>query len=195
LMGIKTFQWPVPSAHVLTDGWGWRSKHPVSGEISYHKGIDIGGRAYEGDSIKPFAEGEVVESVNNVDSRGKYITLKHNIPGKGIFYTSYCHLQSRTASLGSTVKLTDEVGKLGNTGGSTGPHLHFEFWRTSRASYNINSTNTYVSTDTRSGKNPNPQPLFVKSGSNYIYNTKFDWNYSERPLPAWYSHDEIYLRK
>ncbi len=88
-----------------------------------HNGIDIvkyGGNCY-GDPCFAAADGVVVRS-DWYNGYGKCVIIDH---GNGI-QTLYGHLSDFTMSVGDVVKAGDEVGKIGSTGRSTGPHLHFE---------------------------------------------------------------------
>jgi len=88
-----------------------------------HNGIDIvkyGGNCY-GEPCFAAADGVVVRS-DWYNGYGKCVIIDH---GDGI-ETLYAHLSDFTMSVGDVVKAGDEVGKIGSTGNSTGPHLHFE---------------------------------------------------------------------
>jgi murein DD-endopeptidase MepM/ murein hydrolase activator NlpD len=178
-------RWPVTEAHGLTDGWGWRSA-----SSTIHNGTDISVSGINGKQVRAIADGTVVTYRREDDGRGYYIVIEHEIPGKGTYSTSYCHMQPDGIVQSGHVTAGQRVGYVGSTGASTGPHLHFEMWRTSRT-YNINVAAHYGNRDTRTSSS-NPEPFFKKTGSTYAYNPNFDWNYSENPLPDRYSHSESY---
>lgn len=111
------FTWPVPSSKRVTSDYGPR-KSPTAGASSNHKGIDIG--APKGDNIVAAAPGKVTVSRYS-SSAGYYITLDHG----GGLYTVYMHCSKLLVSVGDVVKAGDVIAKVGSTGISTGPHLHF----------------------------------------------------------------------
>jgi murein DD-endopeptidase MepM/ murein hydrolase activator NlpD len=182
--GSLDIRWPVTEAHSLSGGWGWRS---YSNNI--HNGTDISVSGINGKQVRAIADGTVIY-FDDGDGRGNYIIIEHEIPGKGIYRTSYCHMQNDGIVKSGRVTAGQRVGYVGSTGDSTGPHLHFEMWRTSRE-FTINVSNLYGDMDTRTSAS-NPEPFFKKTGSTYAYNPNFDWNYSENPLPDRYSHSESY---
>jgi murein DD-endopeptidase MepM/ murein hydrolase activator NlpD len=101
----------------LSSNYGYR-RDPISGQRAFHTGIDIA--ASYGSPVYAYASGKVVESTSN-SIRGNYITIDH---GNGI-KTSYLHLSSRMVSVGQTVTVGQQIGKVGSTGYATGNHLHF----------------------------------------------------------------------
>ena len=107
----QTAHWIWPSNGVITDVFGTRN-----GE---HKGIDIAAEA--GSPIYAVDEGVVSKSYYS-DSYGHVVFLKH----KNNFETVYAHLKTRNVAEGQTVKLGEIIGTMGNTGDSSGVHLHFE---------------------------------------------------------------------
>lgn len=111
------FTWPVPSSKRVTSDYGPR-KSPTAGASSNHKGIDIG--APKGDNIVAAAPGKVTVSRYS-SSAGYYVTLDHG----GGLYTVYMHCSKLLVSVGDEVKAGDVIAKVGSTGISTGPHLHF----------------------------------------------------------------------
>jgi len=102
----------------VSSPFGFRM-HPLRGEVRFHFGTDIA--AYSGTPISAFADGRVVAAREN-DSWGKYILLYH---GDGI-YTRYAHASVKYVQAGDTVERGQRIGRVGMTGGATGPHLHFE---------------------------------------------------------------------
>jgi len=97
-----------------------QNRHPITGQWYVHTGIDLS-TFRQGDSIIATANGQVV-AVEYDTGWGNYIIVKH----KHGFYTRYAHLQSHRVSRGDYVKQGDVIGYLGNTGISTGPHIHYE---------------------------------------------------------------------
>lgn len=114
-----TFMWPLPAANnVITCKYGYRT-HPVTGKYKLHTGIDL--RATTGTKVYA-ANGGTVTTSGYSSAWGNYIIINHG----GGYTTLYAHLSRRNVSKGATVKQGDVIGLSGNTGYSTGPHLHFE---------------------------------------------------------------------
>lgn len=116
-LGDISFTWPCPSSSRITSNFGSRSS-PTEGASSDHKGIDIG--ASTGSNIVAAADGEVVVSTYSY-SAGNYVMINH---GGGV-YTVYMHASKLLVSVGDSVKKGQTIAKVGSTGYSTGPHLHF----------------------------------------------------------------------
>lgn len=116
-LGDIKFIWPCPSSSRITSSFGGRSS-PTEGASSNHKGIDIG--ASSGSDIIAAASGEVVVSTYSY-SAGNYVMINH---GGGV-YTVYMHASRLLVSVGQQVKQGQVIAKVGSTGYSTGPHLHF----------------------------------------------------------------------
>jgi septal ring factor EnvC (AmiA/AmiB activator) len=116
-LGDIHFQWPCPSGHSISSGYGSRTS-PTEGASSSHMGIDI--PASTGSSVVAAADGEVAVSTYS-PSAGNYAMISH---GGGTF-TLYMHCSSLSVSTGQTVKAGQTIGQVGSTGYSTGPHLHF----------------------------------------------------------------------
>lgn len=116
-IGNISFIWPCPSSSRITSGFGGRSS-PTEGASSNHKGIDIG--ASSGSDIVAAADGTVTISTYSY-SAGNYIMINH---GGGVS-TVYLHCSKLLVSVGETVKKGQVIAKVGSTGYSTGPHLHF----------------------------------------------------------------------
>lgn len=116
-LGDINFKWPCPSSGRITSAFGGRSS-PTEGASSNHQGVDIG--AASGTDIVAAASGTVVISTYSY-SAGNYIMINH---GGGV-YTVYMHCSSLLASEGQQVVQGQTIAKVGSTGYSTGPHLHF----------------------------------------------------------------------
>ena len=113
------FMWPLPAANnVITCKYGYRT-HPVTKKYKLHTGIDL--RASTGTKVYAANKGTVTTSGYS-SAWGNYIIINHG----GGYTTLYAHLSRRNVSKGATVKQGDVIGLSGNTGYSTGPHLHFE---------------------------------------------------------------------
>lgn len=118
----------VPSGPAVADYKGLSSKygpriHPITGKKELHGGLDYRGRI--GDTVIATADGVVKYSTRNKESGfGNLVTLVH---ANG-FMTRYAHLSKRTVKLGDYVQKGEKIGEIGNTGHSTGPHLHYEVW-------------------------------------------------------------------
>ena len=108
--------WPVRGW--ITSGFGNRLD-PYTGQRIFHRGLDIA--TEPGTPIVTPADGEVIFAAMN-GAFGKFIAIDH---GYGVI-TRYGHLRSMKAKVGDVVKRGDVIGTLGNTGRSTGPHLHYE---------------------------------------------------------------------
>ena len=102
----------------VTSYYGYRI-HPISGANQLHNGMDIG--APEGTKVMAGLTGTVTTSAYN-DSYGNYVVIKDS---KG-YELRYAHLSSRSVSAGASVTKGEEIGLVGNTGNSTGSHLHIE---------------------------------------------------------------------
>jgi murein DD-endopeptidase MepM/ murein hydrolase activator NlpD len=111
---------PLAIPAPITSLFGWRT-HPISGTARLHTGTDIGGPM--GTPVLAALAGRVILA----DSMGGYglaIALEHN---SGIQQTLYAHLSEIFVKPGEFIQQGTVIGRLGSTGASTGPHLHFEF--------------------------------------------------------------------
>lgn len=111
------FKWPAPSYTRISDDYGWRT-HPILGIEQFHNGVDMA--APSGSPILAAYDGEVV-AASYSPTMGNYIMIDH---GDGL-YTIYMHASQLLASEGQMVARGEEIAKVGSTGRSTGPHLHF----------------------------------------------------------------------
>ncbi len=112
------FAWPSVSTYV-TSQYGTRV-HPVTGRVTTHAGLDIG--AAHGTNIYAAAAGTVLVSGWNTGGYGNYVVIDHG----GGLTTLYAHCSSLLVSAGQKVSRGQVIAKVGSTGMSTGPHLHFE---------------------------------------------------------------------
>ena len=117
-----TLSWPISSTsrnyNYITSYFGNRDV-PVSGATANHGAIDIG--VYSGTPIYACGDGYVMVSSSN-GARGVYVMIKH----ADNLYTLYQHLNSSSVKVGQTVKRGQLIAYSGNTGISSGPHLHLE---------------------------------------------------------------------
>ncbi|MGI6065828.1 MAG: murein hydrolase activator EnvC family protein [Bacillota bacterium] len=112
------FSWPTPGYTRITSEYGMRT-HPILKTKRMHTGIDIGAPA--GVNIKAAADGTVIYT-GLLGAFGNVVVIDH---GDGIS-SMYCHMSKILASNNQKVQQGDVIGKVGSTGWSTGPHLHFE---------------------------------------------------------------------
>jgi murein DD-endopeptidase MepM/ murein hydrolase activator NlpD len=111
-----------PHIGAITSGYGHR-ENPFTGEsVERHKGLDIRGKY--GEIVKSTASGKVVMAGRR-GGYGNCVVINH---GNG-FETYYGHLSKILIKAGQQVKAGDKIGRIGSTGRSTGPHLHYEVHR------------------------------------------------------------------
>ncbi len=110
---------PLDGARISSN-YGMR-KHPISGFNKMHKGVDFA--APTGTPVYAGGNG-IIEYVGNNGGYGKYIRIRHNNEYK----TAYAHLSKYKNGIAKGVRVNqgDIIGYVGNTGNSTGPHLHYE---------------------------------------------------------------------
>ncbi|MFO8235292.1 MAG: M23 family metallopeptidase [Bacteroidales bacterium] len=103
----------------ISDYFG-RRRDPFNGEMRMHRGMDFIGP--EGTEIYATGDGEVVKAEFNSFGYGNEVVIDHGFEYK----TIYAHLRKIKVDVGDEVKRGEVIGTLGNTGRSTGPHLHYE---------------------------------------------------------------------
>lgn len=115
--------WPV-AKRTVSDGFGYRDS-PCSGCSSMHQGTDFTGGL--GAPITAIADGTVLTVIESSGGLGVHVIVQHEIDGQ-MLTSVYGHMQFGSVGVveGQQVKAGDFIGLLGNTGDSTGPHLHFE---------------------------------------------------------------------
>ena len=121
--GIGAIRWPFPTAVPISSGFGDRVA-PCRYCSSDHRGLDF--VPGNGAPIFAIADGVVTASEFG-GGYGQYVYLEHDINGRSVL-TVYAHMQRGSSPLrvGDVVQVGDFIGLVGNTGISTGPHLHFE---------------------------------------------------------------------
>ena len=115
--------WPVAGGWVSSK-FGARM-HPISGRKQFHRGVDIPGK--EGADVLAVADGVVVQSKRN-GSYGWVVEIDHG----DNYSTLYSHNKSNLVKVGETVVKGQPIAKIGSTGLSTGPHVHFEVSKNNR---------------------------------------------------------------
>ena len=116
----------------ITSLYGWRI-HPITKKRQFHKGIDIAPISSQEQQIVSILDGYVLKQ-GWTKQYGNYVIIQHhNMRSK------YQHLASYITKTGQTIKEGEKIGLMGNTGASTGKHLHFEI--------HIIRNNKYVTTN------------------------------------------------
>jgi len=110
---LKNIKWKS----VITSRFG---KRILRGKVNYHTGLDMG--VIEGSEVCAIMSGKVIIANTGDTGYGNYIVINH---GSG-FVSLYAHLSKIMINEGDCIVKGDTIGKSGNTGNSTGPHLHLE---------------------------------------------------------------------
>lgn len=114
----QDYMWPIEWKGATSE-WGYR-RDPITGKQRVkHSGVDL--RAAVGTPVYAPAEG-VVRVAGWMRGYGKTVILDH----EGGYSTRFAHLNSYNVKKGDTVRMGDRIAATGNTGRSTGPHLHYE---------------------------------------------------------------------
>jgi murein DD-endopeptidase MepM/ murein hydrolase activator NlpD len=122
----------------ITSTFGYRV-HPFTGAYILHEGLDISGTI--GTPIKSTADG-IISFVGMKENFGNVVMINH--PASG-FRTIFAHLQKAAVVEGQAIKRGELVGFLGNTGRSTGPHLHYQVQKWNDL---VNPMDLFLPTDT-----------------------------------------------
>ena len=130
-----TQQPQIPAGYIQTEVWAWPlANYPcyISSPFGYrdariggnafHGGTDIAGSGIYGQPVFAARSGYVAAAVWGTTGYGRYVLLDH---GDG-FVTIYGHCSNLTVTQGQYVLQGQQIGNVGSTGNSTGPHLHFE---------------------------------------------------------------------
>ena len=110
--------WPVPSRTRVSSPFGFRD-HPTLGRQKLHTGVDLA--VAEGTEVHATAGG-TVRRASEDGVNGKVVIIDH---GRGVS-TAYCHNSKLLVATGQLVNAGDLISESGNTGRSTGPHLHYQ---------------------------------------------------------------------
>lgn len=113
---MATINWPLPGP--ISSGFGWR-KDPFTGKRAWHSGVDIAGKT--GDPVAAAWDGKVIYS-GEKSGYGKLVVIEHSNGWRSY----YGHNNKLDVKVGDTVSAGKKIAEVGNTGRSTGPHLHFE---------------------------------------------------------------------
>lgn len=116
--GTSQLLWPVPGYTSISSAFGWRI-HPLLRTQRFHTGVDI--PAPLGADVVAVEDGQVI-STGYLGAYGNHIVIDHG----GGFSSMYAHLSVILVREGQEVKRGQIIGRVGSTGWSTGPHLHFE---------------------------------------------------------------------
>ncbi|MBZ0330785.1 peptidoglycan DD-metalloendopeptidase family protein [Halomonas sp. ANAO-440] len=112
-------RYPFEGSYRMSSGFNPRRTHPVTGRVSPHRGTDWAMPV--GTPIQAPADGRV-EKVGNHPVAGRYLVVRHD----NGYRTRYLHLSRPLVSRGDRVTMGERIALSGNTGRSTGPHLHYE---------------------------------------------------------------------
>lgn len=118
--GNVQLMFPLAIPAAISSVFGWRV-HPISGEQRLHTGTDLA--APMGTPVLAAYAGQVAIA-DFLGGYGLTVALDHS---KGTQQTLYAHLSEIFVKPGEMVKQGEVIGRVGSTGNSTGPHLHFEF--------------------------------------------------------------------
>jgi len=111
---------PTKKRYRVSSHFNPRRLHPVTGRVAPHNGVDLA--TPTGTPILSTGDG-IVSRIGNHPYAGKYIDIDHG----GSHTTRYLHLHKILVRKGAAIERGQKIALSGNTGRSTGPHLHFEF--------------------------------------------------------------------
>ena len=117
----SSWAWPLGSASCYISSHYGYTNPSISG-WGFHGGTDITGGGIHGKPVYATKAGKVITAVTSNSGYGIYVLIDH---GNG-YSSLYAHMSARYVNTGDTVKKGQMIGRVGSTGNSTGPHLHFE---------------------------------------------------------------------
>lgn len=121
----ENLRWVVPMRFLNVSSYYGSRTHPVSGEQSFHTGIDLAGP--QGTPIVATRSGTVTKAEYQ-DQAGNFVSIDH-LDG---YSSSYLHMSKYIVEVGQFVIAGQVIGYCGQTGVATGPHLHFEVYHDGR---------------------------------------------------------------
>lgn len=116
----KFMRFPIPSATRISSGFNPHRRNPVTGRVMAHNGTDFS--VHVGTPIQATGDAVVVKATRHPEM-GIYVVLRHS----GRYSSVYMHMSKSMVKPGQKIKMGQVIGLSGNTGRSTGPHLHYEF--------------------------------------------------------------------
>ncbi|WP_029686770.1 murein DD-endopeptidase MepM [Tatumella saanichensis] len=119
-------RFPTVKQYRVSSGFNPRRLNPVTGRVAPHRGVDFA--VPVGTPVLAVGDGEV-EVAKRSGAAGNYVALRHGRQ----YMTRYMHLSRLLVKPGQKVKRGDRIALSGNTGRSTGPHLHYEIWINNQA--------------------------------------------------------------
>lgn len=119
-------RFPTTKQYRVSSNFNPRRLNPVTGRIAPHKGVDFA--LPIGTPVLAVGDGEVIVAKRS-GGAGNYVAIRHGRQ----YMTRYMHLKTLLVKPGQKVKRGDRIALSGNTGRSTGPHLHFEIWINNQA--------------------------------------------------------------
>ena len=114
-------RFPTARQFRVSSNFNPRRLNPVTGRVAPHKGVDFA--MPQGTPVLSVGDGEVVVAKRS-GAAGYYVAIRHG----RTYTTRYMHLRKLLVKDGQKVKRGDRIALSGNTGRSTGPHLHYEVW-------------------------------------------------------------------
>jgi len=119
-------RFPTVKQYRVSSNFNPRRVNPVTGRIAPHKGVDFA--VPVGTPVLAVGDGEVIVSKRS-GAAGNYVAIRHGRQ----YMTRYMHLKKLLVKPGQKVKRGDRIALSGNTGRSTGPHVHYEIWINNQA--------------------------------------------------------------
>ncbi|MCQ9121636.1 murein DD-endopeptidase MepM [Rodentibacter pneumotropicus] len=126
-LGKGFARYPLQRQARVSSGFNPNRRHPVTGRVRPHKGVDFS--VPQGTPVIAPADALVEKVAYQAGGAGRYVVLRHGRE----YQTIYMHLSRPLVRAGQTVKKGERIALSGNTGISTGPHLHYEFHINGRA--------------------------------------------------------------
>ncbi|MCR1836963.1 murein DD-endopeptidase MepM [Pasteurella caecimuris] len=126
-LGKGFARYPLQRQARVSSGFNPNRRHPVTGRVRPHKGVDFS--VPQGTPVIAPADGLVEKVAYQAGGAGRYVVLRHGRE----YQTVYMHLSRPLVRAGQAVKKGERIALSGNTGISTGPHLHYEFHINGRA--------------------------------------------------------------